>query len=118
VPLPYSFDANGETVTYSDQKSYYFAPPLTAGSEDDLIVMPNLPLMGALRKLAGSSLAIAALESMLASYSFGMDKNPFIMVSVRDFLWGYPSLIMAIDEFQVRESKDDFRGRLRCKSKH
>jgi hypothetical protein len=89
-------------VTYSDNKSYYFAPPpLTAGSEDDLIVMPNLPLMGALRRLAGSSLATAGLEAMLGSYSFGIDKSPFIRLTVREFLWGYPSLIMSIDQFQV-----------------
>jgi hypothetical protein len=96
-------------VTYSDNKSYFFAPPpLTAGSEDDLLVMPNLPLMGALRRLAGSSLATAGLEAMLGSYSFGIDKSPFIKLTVREFLWGYPSLIMSIDQFQVSETQSTY----------
>jgi hypothetical protein len=100
-------------VTYSDNKSYFFAPPpLTAGSEDDLIVMPNLPLMGALRRLAGSSLATAGLEAMLGSYSFGIDKHPFVKLTVREFLWGYPSLIMSIDQFQVSEPQRTYIPRV------
>ena len=98
-----SFDATGDTVTYSDNKSYYFAPPpLSAGREEDIIVMPNLPLMGALRKLSGSPLAVGMFESMLRSHNFSLDKTPFLAVSVREFLWGYPSLIMSIERAQVR----------------
>lgn len=101
-----SFDAAGETVTYSDHKSYSFAPPpLSLGSEDDLIVMPNLPLLGALRKLSASPLTITMLESMLRSHNFGIDKNPFLVISVREFLWGYPSLIMSIDRAQACTSE-------------
>jgi hypothetical protein len=94
-------------VTYSDNKSYYFAPwPLSRGSEDDVIVMPNLPLMGALRKMSGSDFAISMLESMLRSHAFGIDKNPFVVMSVREFLWGYPSLIMSMERAQVRRQVD------------
>jgi hypothetical protein len=89
-------------VTYSDNKSYYFAPPpLSAGRQDDVIVMPNLPLLGALRKLSASPLALSMFESMLRSHGFGRDKAPFLAVSVREFMWGYPSLIMSIERAQV-----------------
>ena len=45
------FSENGQHVTFSDQKFYYFSQSMSTGSEEDKIVIPNLPMFGAFRKL-------------------------------------------------------------------
>ena len=87
-------------MTFSDSKTYFFSPELSAGTEEDVIVMPNIPLFGAFRKLAGSGiLEIMKREAFKSIFSGkeGMDKTPFLTLSVNEFLWGYPSILMTMD---------------------
>ena len=95
------FSSSGEWVTFSDSKTYFFSPELSEGTEEDVIVMPNIPLFGAFRKLGGSGIIQytqrEVFKSMLSGKQ-GMDKTPFLTLSVREFLWGYPSIIMTMDE--------------------
>ena len=44
-----------------------------------------------------SRLALAGFDMLLRSYSYGLDKTPFLKLTVKEFLWGYPSLIMSIN---------------------
>ena len=50
---------------------------------------------------------------MLRSKTFGIDKGPFLNLNVREYLWGYPSLILSIAENQACESSrvEEFQGR-------
>ena len=49
------------------------------------------------RKMEHSRLALAGFDMLLRSYSYGLDKTPFLKLTVKEFLWGYPSLIMSIN---------------------
>lgn len=90
------FDASGELVTFSDNKTYFFDSSLSNGTESDVIVMPNIPLFGAFRKLEHSPWVVQrGFETVLKSQD-GLDKVPFLELSVGEFLWGYPSIVMTM----------------------
>ena len=95
------FSSSGEWVTYSDSTTYFFSPELSEGTEEDVIVMPNIPLFGAFRKLGGSGiLEYTSREVFKGIFNSkeGIDKTPFLTLSVGEFLWGYPSILMTMDE--------------------
>ena len=50
---------------------------------------------------------------MLKSKTFGIDKGPFLKLSVGEYLWGYSSLILSIAENQACESSrvEEFQER-------
>jgi len=94
------FSSSGEWVTFSESKSYFFSPELSEGTEEDVIVMPNIPLFGAFRKLGGSGIIEFTKREMFKSIfsgKEGIDKTPFLTLSVGEFLWGYPSILMTMD---------------------
>ena len=87
-------------MTFSESKSYFFSPELSEGTEEDVIVMPNIPLFGAFRKLGGSGIIEFTKREMFKSIfsgKEGIDKTPFLTLSVGEFLWGYPSILMTMD---------------------
>lgn len=85
-----------------------FSRGLSVGDESDLIVMPNVPLFGVFRKLEDAdSTTKTFFEHLLGSYHV-IDKVPFLRLSVKEFLWGYPSILMS---FKHAESDE-------CKEKH
>jgi len=93
-----TFDTSGDTVTFSDNKTYFFSPALSTGSESDELILPNIPLFGAFRRMENDQQqAKSVFEWLLNSYDFGRDKTPFMRVTVREFLWGYPSVLMSIN---------------------
>ena len=108
-----SFHDEGEKVTFSDNKTYYFSPDLSTGSETDQLILPNLPLLGAIKKFGNDLTTLSLFLSMLRSKTFGIDKGPFLNLNVRQYLWGYPSLILSIAENQACESSrvEEFQGR-------
>ena len=52
-----SFSPDEPSVTYKVAKQYYFAPELSCPecSEDDYVIVPNIPLFGAFQKLSKES---------------------------------------------------------------
>ncbi len=36
---------DGKEVEYEQKKTFYFAPELSVGGEDDVLVMPNVPML-------------------------------------------------------------------------
>merc|ERR1711936_825265 len=56
--------------------------------------MPNLPMFGAFRKLSKEELR--GFEFHINRFNWGRDKTPFLSLTVAEFLWGYPSLIMSL----------------------
>ena len=90
-----SFDDLGEEVTFSDKKLYFFSPSLSNGTESDTLVLPNLPMFGAFRKMDKE--AVSGFEYFINRYSWGRDKTAFLSLTVKEFLWGYPSLIMSLN---------------------
>ncbi|KAF5284609.1 hypothetical protein FQA39_LY16967 [Lamprigera yunnana] len=87
---------DNNTVTYNLQKIYIFSEELSAGSEDDVIVVPNIPMLSATSQ---SKHAARFLRLAMASIMDILKIRPFVEVSVGQLLWGYedPLLKLAKD---------------------
>lgn len=87
---------NNDTVTYKQRKEFVFSPELSAGSEDDLVVVPNVPMLSATSQ---SRHAARFLRLAMASIMDILKIKPFVEVSVGQLLWGYedPLLKLAKD---------------------
>jgi len=101
-----TFGDEGDTVTFSDNKTYFFSPSLSTGLDSDVILMPNIPLFGLFRKMQDEEPeAKSVFESLLNSYDFGIDKVPFLRLTVKEFLWGYPSILMSMKHLSTCSHK-------------
>ncbi len=40
-----SWLSDGREVQYEQQKTFHFAPELSVGGEEDLLVLPNVPMI-------------------------------------------------------------------------
>jgi len=61
-----SWTEDGEEVNFGTKKTYFFRPDLSVGSEDDLMTLPNIPMISALRSMKYSgNLVKVAFQSML-----------------------------------------------------
>ncbi|KAF5284247.1 hypothetical protein FQR65_LT00247 [Abscondita terminalis] len=87
---------DNSTVTYNLQKIYVFDDELSAGSEDDVVVVPNIPMLSATSQ---SKHAARFLRLAMASIMDILKIKPFVEVSVGQLLWGYedPLLKLAKD---------------------
>lgn len=90
-----TFHDNG-TLTYNQQKIYRFDPEQSVGSEDDTVVVPNIPMLSATSQ---SKHAARFLRLAMASIMDILKVKPFVEVSVGQLLWGYedPLLKLAKD---------------------
>lgn len=90
-----TFNENG-TVTYNLRKIFYFSEELSVGSEDDLVVVPNVPMLSATTQ---SRHAARFLRLAMASIMDILKIKPFVEVSIGQLLWGYddPLLKLAKD---------------------
>ncbi|XP_031330214.1 scavenger receptor class B member 1 isoform X1 [Photinus pyralis] len=90
-----TFNDNG-TVSYNLQKLYFFSEELSVGSEDDVVVVPNIPMLSATSQ---SKHAARFLRLAMASIMDILKIKPFVEVSVGQLLWGYedPLLKLAKD---------------------
>lgn len=75
---------------------YFSLQELSAGSEDDLVVVPNIPMLSATSQ---SKHAARFLRLAMASIMDILKVKPFVEVSVGQLLWGYedPLLKLAKD---------------------
>ncbi|KAJ8683686.1 hypothetical protein QAD02_019478 [Eretmocerus hayati] len=89
------FNDNG-TVSYNVKKTFTFSEELSVGSEDDLVVVPNIPMLSATSQSAN---AARFLRLAMASIMDILKIKPFVEVSVGQLLWGYedPLLKLAKD---------------------
>nr|CAD7405667.1 unnamed protein product [Timema cristinae] len=74
------------TLTFQENRTYQFLPEKSAGSEDDLIITPSIPLISAdneLRKYHLNYFARFMVSATLRKI------EPFRDLRVQDFLWGY-----------------------------
>ena len=47
----YVYSQGGEVVGHTAKRVFHWAPEISNGTEEDLIVMPNVPLLGAINKM-------------------------------------------------------------------
>ena len=114
------FSQDGSEITHSIYTEFYFNESLSIGSDEIHVVVPNVPLFGMTKLMAkNSDIAIWGAKKMLqgSPYNEGVDTKPFMNVSVKQLLWGYPSAIMTLDrDFkqdceQEKEDDDPFSGK-------
>ena len=58
----------GDVVGHTDKRVFKWAPEISNGSEDDVIVVPNIPLLGAINKMRAdrrTQFEISAFKGML-----------------------------------------------------
>jgi len=90
------------TLTYKQNKMYFFEPSLSIGSEDDAYVFPNVPLLSALSSLKFSSgVAKKAISTILDILKL----QPFNERSVKDIMWGYDDPLLKLGKSVLPEGK-------------
>lgn len=87
---------DNDTVSYRVKKRFVFSPELSVGSEEDLVVVPNVPMLSATSQ---SKHAARFLRLAMASIMDILRIKPFVEVSIGQLLWGYedPLLKLAKD---------------------
>jgi hypothetical protein len=96
------FSTNGEEITHSVYREFYFEHSVSNGSDEDTVIVPNIPLFGLIKSMTGkSSTEKQIAKDLLESYkSEGMDTVPFIKVTIKDLFWGYPSILLSMGRQQ------------------
>ncbi|XP_050678268.1 lysosome membrane protein 2 isoform X1 [Leptidea sinapis] len=89
-------DNENGTLSFHYRRSYTFMPELSAGPDDDSVVVPNIPMLSATSQ---SKHAARFLRLAMASIMDILKIKPFVEVSVGQLLWGYedPLLKLAKD---------------------
>ncbi|XP_017882563.1 scavenger receptor class B member 1 isoform X1 [Ceratina calcarata] len=87
---------DNDTISYKVKKQFKFSPELSVGSDDDLVVVPNVPMLSATSQ---SKHAARFLRLAMASIMDILRIKPFVEVSIGQLLWGYedPLLKLAKD---------------------
>ncbi|XP_037929819.1 scavenger receptor class B member 1-like [Teleopsis dalmanni] len=88
-------NSNG-TISYNMRKIYVFREDLSSGFEEDVVVVPNIPMLSATSQ---SKHAARFLRLAMASIMDILKIKPFVQVSIGQLLWGYedPLLKLAKD---------------------
>ncbi|KAL4711240.1 hypothetical protein ACJJTC_019081 [Scirpophaga incertulas] len=89
-------DNENGTLSFHYKRTYTFQPELSAGPDDDAVVVPNIPMLSATSQ---SKHAARFLRLAMASIMDILKIKPFVEVSVGQLLWGYedPLLKLAKD---------------------
>ncbi|XP_059061330.1 scavenger receptor class B member 1 isoform X3 [Achroia grisella] len=89
-------DNENGTLSFNYRRTYTFQPELSAGPDDDAVVVPNIPMLSATSQ---SKHAARFLRLAMASIMDILKIKPFVEVSVGQLLWGYedPLLKLAKD---------------------
>uniref|UniRef100_A0A336MNJ0 Scavenger receptor class B member 1 n=2 Tax=Culicoides sonorensis TaxID=179676 RepID=A0A336MNJ0_CULSO len=89
-------DNKNGTLSFNYKRTYRFDEEKSGGSEDDLVIVPNIPMLSATSQ---SKHAARFLRLAMASIMDILKIKPFVEVSVGQLLWGYedPLLKLAKD---------------------
>lgn len=84
------------TLSFNYKRVYIYSDELSNGSEDDVVIVPNIPMLSATSQ---SKHAARFLRLAMASIMDILKIKPFVEVSVGQLLWGYedPLLKLAKD---------------------
>ena len=63
------FSQDGDEITHSVYREFYFTRSLSVSSDDTYVIVPNIPLFGLIKKLSNSdSYTKSAARSLLEGY--------------------------------------------------
>ncbi|KAI5743994.1 hypothetical protein M8J77_024625 [Diaphorina citri] len=81
-----SFNTDETEISFQEDSSVRFLPNESKGTLDDLVVVPNIPLLGVFHQVLERSYVIRlAMATKIKLYSY----EPFLQLKVSDFLFGY-----------------------------
>ena len=64
-------------VGHTDKRVFHWAPEISNGTEDDVIVMPNVPLLGAINKMRADGRTQFEINAFVGMLRFA-DKHHLI----------------------------------------
>ena len=108
------FGMDGESVSHSVYREHYFEASLSSASEDDYVIVPNIPLFGLIKtQRYKDALEKSITRDLLESYgSEGIDYEPFIKIKAKELFWGYPSILLSMqrqtENVNCSTGDDDF----------
>ncbi|XP_063820663.1 scavenger receptor class B member 1 isoform X2 [Pseudophryne corroboree] len=80
-----TFNENG-TVSFVELRTLHFNPEMSAGTEEDFIVVPNILVLGSAMMMKDLSVPVKwIISGAFTSFS----QEPFMNRTVKDILWGY-----------------------------
>ncbi|KAK9704474.1 CD36 family [Popillia japonica] len=86
---------DNDTLTYTPKRTYTYRPELSAGGENDSILVPNVPLLG-----VGSYLTTASSFIKMAFNARTMfTEQEFRQLTVHQYLWGYSDSLISLGPF-------------------
>ena len=72
------FSQDGDEITHSVYREFYFTRSLSVSSDDTYVIVPNIPLFGLIKKLSNSdSYTKSAARSLLEGYKGGIISESF-----------------------------------------
>ncbi|XP_075033082.1 scavenger receptor class B member 1 isoform X3 [Mixophyes fleayi] len=80
-----TFHENG-TVSFVEMRTLHFNPEMSAGTEEDFVVVPNILVLGSAMMMKDTS---AAFKWILSGAFSSFGQEPFMNRTVKDILWGY-----------------------------
>ena len=108
------FGMDGESVSHSVYREHYFEASLSSNSEDDYVIVPNIPLFGLIKtQRYKDALEKTITRQLLESYgNEGIDYEPFIKIKAKELFWGYPSILLSMqrqtENVNCSTGDDDF----------
>uniref|UniRef100_A0A672ICN1 Scavenger receptor class B member 1 n=1 Tax=Salarias fasciatus TaxID=181472 RepID=A0A672ICN1_SALFA len=82
-----TFHDNG-TVSYLEYRRYFFEPSMSVGSEEDVVTIPNMLVLGASVMMENLPFAVRLL---ISSTFKTFKEGPFLTKKVGELMWGYDS---------------------------
>lgn len=89
---------DNDTMSFREKRTFTFLPELSNGSEDDVIVVPNLPLICAIARVRDEPY-VAQLGLKSALWASG--GAAFNTLAVRDYLFGYNDTLYSLAKSAV-----------------
>jgi hypothetical protein len=72
------FSQDGDEITHSVYREFYFTRSLSVSSDDTYVIVPNIPLFGLIKKLSNSdAYTKSAARSLLEGYKGGIILESF-----------------------------------------
>ena len=102
-----NFSMDEEKISHSVYREFYFEPSKNSKlSDEETVIVPNIPLFGLIKKLSkDDSTTKKITRNLLESYKdVGFDTTPFIKVTVKELIWGYPSILLSMQRLQENKN--------------
>ena len=93
-----NFSEDGDEITHAVYREFTFTESLSVSSDEVYVTVPNIPLFGLIKKMSSDDINTKEYtRHILEGFSdVGIDTIPFIKVTVKELLWGYPSVLLSM----------------------